>query len=776
MRSDKRYFTGAAVRAGVMAALVVAAAGRPAGGEEPLEAGAPPSVASLLPETTLQLLLFDDISTSLDTIRETSIYKLWQEPEVKSFLDPILAKLGENIDELETTIGDFKIADIRDAFRGQVALAVVDLVMSADEALAMPQPEVAFLAEVTDRAAVERLIERAGRASVEMGGPALQTWAFGPWAFGRLAMEGNELELGYVLSDNALVLVLGPEGKLLKQIAAATSGQGDGPTLADDPDFLEAIARAGQQRDMFLYVNTTRLATKALEIVRRLSGPASATMVHDAYEALGLDAVRSISAVDDVEGKGVRSSIFVHAPQPRKGIFELLPEEPLRPAMLAVAPETTQCLVSLRLRLDTVLPLVRAVGKIIRPDVLEQLEERLALSRDMAGIDIERDVIGGLGLEWSLFFMPSDVFGPVGEVAGVALVARVKDAQAFERPYNALMALASIYAATRGQQILEKEAADGTTVKYTTAPLGLSPAVALSKTHLVISPSSGVADAVLQILMGQQERPAVETDDYRRALALTQGAPEFFVAYQRPLKSDDIAPPLAMAPAATPTLLKQSNNRHLPRSVREVIKVIDLAKVPSADTLTKHAVAQIAVGWSDEKGIGLSAWSPFGITGGIALGAGVGAAAGAPVLAREHEAAERARCTERMQAVVDALLAYAKAHDNAFAPTLKDLVPAYLADESLLRCPSSDAEYTYVSGLNAKDPASMILMHGQEGNHGLGCNVATANGRVMWRSNARWVDRQVVRQVERLRAQGRKVDIMRSGQAAPNQQDVEEFF
>jgi len=777
------WLTAVALACAARSPELLAGEPRQGGAEGPKAAAPePPAASRLLPERTLGLLVAENLGASVEGFKKTGLYKLWSEPEVKAFLDPVLLKLADMLKAAEQE-GEFSFGDVTSAFRGQVALAFVGVAVPAEGEQAEPVPEFALLAEVADRAAAARLLARASRAVKEAGGPELQTWELGPFTFGRMVAEkAANVELGYVLTDNALYAAVCPGGKLLQEIASTALGVPKWKPLAEDADFLKAISRAGARRDCFGYLSLRRLVDLVLDVVRREGGRRAAELARQVLGALGLDAVRSISFTDAVDEPGFRSELFVYAPAPRGGLFELFSEKPVRNELLRLAPADTRGMVVWRLRPQVAIELLRKVAAIAAPERAGAVDGALQFVKQSANIDIERDILNGLGLEGAIFGMPAKLagLGPLGDLAGVALVMRLADPAAFRRAYDVLIELATAGAAAQGMQLQERLSAGGTPIKYVSAPMGLTPAVALGKSHLVLSPSADVVVDVLGILEGGQQSPAAATVEYQKALARAGVAPGFLVAYARPNRPEDIAQALAMLPMAAPFIHRAASDRDTPPQVRDLLRAIDLTKLPSAETLTRHDCPQVAIGWTDADGVGLTCWGPIGISGGSVLVGGAAAGAALPALATARERAARTSCMSNLKQVGVALHLYASDNGEKFPTKLQDLVPKYMPDATIMSCPAGKRQYAYVSGLKATDAPNLIIAFDVPGNHSQGANVLFVDGHVEWRGNAQAVLRQAEGLVRRMGAQGRKLEIIQpaggAASPAPPGGGVEELF
>lgn len=733
--------------------------------------------ASILPARTVQLLLATDVTRTLDGLPETSIYKLWKEAEVQAFLEPILPHLKGLTGELEQT-GKFRFADIASVFKGQVAIAFVDFKVKGEPP--KPEIEVALLADVADREAAMRLIKALADAA-EGGGAKVTRLDFGEMAMGRIGSDDpTEPCVNYALSETALYATLElPEGKLMQELARAARGEVPiEETLAGDPEFLHAAGRMGERTELLVYLDCKRAAGLAFELSGARAGREQIVIARKVFDLLGLDAVKSVWAVDALDAPGFVSQVFVHAPAPRKGVFRLVSERPVRPEMLKVIPADAGSFAAVRMMAEEILPLVKDLARAVDPRVAEQVEKGLELLKAVVGIDVEEQVLGALGEE--IVFMLAGgagaMMGPMGPSAGMVLMVRVSDREKFGRAYETLMGMAAGLAAAQRMQIKEEALSRDVSVKYVQIPMVpmLSPAVALTEDFLVIGLTKDAVKRAYSLLRGA-ENPIVASPEYKETLQRVGLEEGWLVSFQGPSRPEDIAGTLAMAPVATPFLARAASARGVPENLRALIRSIDLARVPSAETLTKHGLPSAAVGFADEEGVGLTTWAPVGLVSTVgAVYGGIGAGVALPALARARGRARQVRCMSNLRQVGMGLQIYAADHKEEFPARLRDLVPKYVTIERVLRCPVSGQEYIYFSGLKATDPPGYIIAAEEPGAHGRYVNVLFIGGTVA-RLTASSLDRRLDRQAQQLRSRGRNVRVIRAGGAkAPG--EIEEFF
>jgi hypothetical protein len=804
---------------GLCLSLLLSAASA-SGAEVPEPELVVPAVAAILPGRTLAVLITEDIAATAERFEETNVHKLWAENEVQNFLRPVRDGFGGLYTKGEKILG-FEYADLLSCFRGQAALALVD-VGDADvrDAGAVEagkrRPEIAFAAEVTDRPAAERLISRLARAIEELGGPAVQTWRFGTVTIGRAAREGEPLELAYVLTSRSLHVAVGPDCGLLSEMASAARGGVEAGNLAEDGDFRAALEEAGGRPDLFCYLAYARTWQRRRDVfplirdaLRYARAPRQARRFieaygreeHDAYlvklhSALGLDAVRSISFAEAVVLPGFRSQVYVHAPgpeaEPRTGVFELIPDEEISEELLELAPAGSHSLTAVRLRLDRLLPVARAVANAVGPITTQSLEQYISTPRDM-GMDIEREVLNSLSGEALVFTAPVHAPGlgqMAGSVAGLSVVVPAAEREVFGGFCEKLFGLVDAFAVTAGVDIAQETTPEGAVLRYVGYWLGTTPTVTYFGDHLVAGTTKQAVGAVCAAIEKGVDEPLSASADFEKALdraTASSGRPRrpdrppspgFLLSYLPRAEKKDLAPLVAQVPMAKGAIWQWMSTRRAPKEIVGLVGAVDPAAAPSAETLASHADPQISVAWSDQDGVGLTCWTSTGVITPAIVTATVGAAVATPAIERYQQRAERRRCMAALRRVRSALTGYATDHGDGFPARLDDLVPGYLEDAADLACPGTGKRYAYVSGLRATDaPASIVVYELPEGHEG-GLNVLNIDGSVMWRRNVAWVESRIEDHTRQLRAAGRKVQVIGGMNVAPPavEDDGEEFF
>jgi hypothetical protein len=394
----------------LLAFLVV---GLPFGFAEPRDGW---NLAARLPASTIAFVSAEQLDQLQARLKATAVGRMFDDPAMAEFMAP-LKKASEQV------IGqDIIPPPVMDALkqlehlRGQLAVGFVGM----NQANGEPQivASLDFGTHVKDFAAfLEKLLAEVGGSSVRVetgtqdGRPM--------WTIH--VQEGPTIAA--TIFDT--VFVASTDAALLGTLAApAATG-----SLAASADFQAVAARYGEGLALQVYGNVPAgLATFA----GGWEGKSRAMA-----DAMGLDTVKAVGYGMAISGDGFRDALVVHAPGSDHGLLTMFETSPLeRPRLLDLVPGNAFLFAEANVNLGTYLTGVRKMFATLDPDMGAQMDEGIAEVNKALGVDLEKDVLGGLGSTLGYYAGLSSGGGLYPELA---LITTVKDPASFEATLVRLM-------------------------------------------------------------------------------------------------------------------------------------------------------------------------------------------------------------------------------------------------------------------------------------------------------------------------------------------------
>lgn len=363
--------------------------------------------ARILPDSTIFYLSVDDVSATAGRFSTHPLKALWEEPDVKAFMEPLLAQFEGAMNEAKEKLAGASPTELLHLTKGQLAIAFTG-VRSGTGGMRIGMVAVAEIGD--DEEALRTWIakmeaglsveENARRTEEDFRGTTIVTYL-------PLAKEGEEKEEVEVLpswcvSDGLFVVSLDPE--LLREMLGRRAEEGD-TGLSSTEDFRRIKERCGGTGDVFLYVNMAS-AWQMLPMIMNASGAGEAAdQVMKVVDALGLTGLRAFGAQESLTPEGLVQRGFFRMPGARTGLLRLFSAEngPVMPPRF-VSPDSTTAM-TMRLDLHGFWQEVRKIADSIEPGTSEQLDAGLAGLKEQLGVDIEKDLIGSLGDTMTFYTM-----------------------------------------------------------------------------------------------------------------------------------------------------------------------------------------------------------------------------------------------------------------------------------------------------------------------------------------------------------------------------------
>ncbi|MDJ0973199.1 MAG: DUF3352 domain-containing protein [Planctomycetota bacterium] len=405
MRAWTRFLFVAAVLAAAVSLL-------PAGHAEE---GQPFALEARIPASSLGMISLESVGTWGARWEKTAIAKMIADPDMQGFVDPI----AEDIEKLMSGEGGrgpledvppvvMDLLEQLKGLEGQVGFAVLG--MQEGQRVPTMAASLDFGPHVNDFTTFLK------RVKAELGedGDAIvttekdgRTW----WQ-----IDADEMLVSATTVDTTFVLATDPA--TLQQII----GAGREGSLAATSDFQAVRKKAGgDDLGAFVYANVPAI----MEIVGE-EMPRDARKI---AKALGLDTVKAAAYGMAFKGDGFMDSFVIHTPGADHGLaaMDLLP--PMRPQALQYVPSTAFYYEESAVALGELMPRVRKLVGDVEPDAVEEMNEALSDISQTIGVDIENELMAGMGNGVAVYAGLPETGGIYPELA---VMMKVKDPAAFE--------------------------------------------------------------------------------------------------------------------------------------------------------------------------------------------------------------------------------------------------------------------------------------------------------------------------------------------------------
>lgn len=295
-------------RPATLAAMVFAVVATAAG-----SLGAARPAATLLPDTTAGYVSVADVNALRAKWNETDLGRMVKDPLMQPFVEDLEAQLRSKLDKTGTRIG-IELKDLDGIYGGEVCVAVIQpngkptehaLLLSVDVTGKVEQAQ-----KLIDKVAGNLRQRGAQRVAEKLGGVDVVVFKLPKPANAPRAIEAR-----YFLHENQLFAT--DHKQVAESIIARLTGKAKGPTLAEMPAFVQAMARCEQPdvvADVRWFVDPFNYA----EVLRAAAGGRKkrGTDLLKILANQGFDAVKGVGgAVTFHEGKqDIQHKTFVYAP------------------------------------------------------------------------------------------------------------------------------------------------------------------------------------------------------------------------------------------------------------------------------------------------------------------------------------------------------------------------------------------------------------------------------------------------------------------------------
>ncbi len=213
-----------------------------------------------------------------------------------------------------------------------------------------------------------------------------------------------------------------------------------GATLDSNADFKRTVSRVDPQGVLVVYIDTRGLISLVDLAFDAEGNPDDYEMWLRVRSALGLEGLNAAAWSSGFDGKDWRDDLFIDAPAPRVGLMGVFDGDPITDSQLEAVPAEAPWMMAARFDLGALLDTVRKAVNEIAPDASPMMEDALAQANQMTGVNLEADLIRGLGSAWFAYTDP----GATGSgMMGMCLVNELNDPEKVRQALVSLQALAN---------------------------------------------------------------------------------------------------------------------------------------------------------------------------------------------------------------------------------------------------------------------------------------------------------------------------------------------
>ncbi len=587
-----------------------------------------------VPANALGFIAVPNMKAAKDAFHKTSLWKIWEDEEVKQALEPTKKAIDEKWNEFEKNFEEsvgLKFDDACDVLDGQVAVAFLGLPGSKDHG---PENlDIVFALDAgsfRDRA--EQLVTK-GKEEILKHNKDLKesTYDFKGYKVGTLGDEQVTMHYTFVGST----FVLATKKATLENVVTAAN-DGLQACLATDPQFTKVRATVGSGKEnVLVYANAYELYAKYEpemdeEAIKVISG-------------LGLRDVKAIGAGVTLGEDDVRDVVYIHAPGPRRGIPKILSFTSQDAKDLAIVPKDAIAVavanVDLAQLYADVLDTVRHVAE---NNDMKEIDENIAKAEDEIGFKFS-DLLSSLGTQ----FVSYSSFPEAGGVFPDSVMScELRDPAKFEACVNALV---------------EKKKAEFRTLSFQGETIHYLANVQVPENadHEARAMISGFP--LSYVIRGKNLYFSENTHAIRRMILTTSKGGETVASNPmwRQATARLSGPQGITVYYDLARLFNLGYNTAVPVAqyfqgfLNEAGVPLDIARLPLGETLGKYISQSITGVSSDADGIKIESHSSIGLSiSGVMIG-GIGAAIALPAMQRGKGQAHEAVACERLRHVLE---------------------------------------------------------------------------------------------------------------------------
>lgn len=201
-------------------------------------------------------------------------------------------------------------------------------------------------------------------------------------------------------------------------------------SLADEPVFANALTQLDQPGPLVTYIDLPRLTARFTQELMSSATPSDGKNLQAVLDVLQPETLGPAIATAGFDGRRWRTQMHLGAAAPRTGLASLLDAPALSADDLSALPLDTAWAVSASFDTGQLMDLLRQAFTAAGPEPADQFEQGLVQASAMIGVDVEEQLIRGLGTAWSIYGDP-DAAGD--SLLGLTLVNPLRDPEGVEQ-------------------------------------------------------------------------------------------------------------------------------------------------------------------------------------------------------------------------------------------------------------------------------------------------------------------------------------------------------
>jgi hypothetical protein len=355
------------------------------------------SLEALVPNDIFAFVSMAGLDESSAAAEQLGLYRLWKEPEVQDFLARIIGAYQREASKAPPeAVAQWKAW--KGFLRGRISGAVGGLTVVWTRDGPIPVPGAVLSLDLGERReAFQQTIERMlasdemkrGMQGVERltenyRGQEIQVF--------RQIRYYPQLSICATYLDN--LLLIGVNSSLLKK-CIDSHRDGGRQALVNSPSFQRSRGKGAPNPLLEAFLNIEGITKR----VRGLVPDEWLEVLSD----LGFDGINAIYYATAVEGNGALDTMFIDAPQPRRGLLAISPG-PVSPATLQRVPKDAVYFEAARFDMGPMYDAIwAAMAKVVPPREFRRVERGLAWAERKLRFKIRDGLLAALGKEF-LFY------------------------------------------------------------------------------------------------------------------------------------------------------------------------------------------------------------------------------------------------------------------------------------------------------------------------------------------------------------------------------------